>query len=650
PYGKDDILYQTGDLVRYLSDGNLDFIGRADQQVQIRGFRIELGEIETQINALDNIHSSVVVVADEQLIAYICTESETQESTSITDIKTQLQKQLPSYMLPSVFMFIEHIPLTANGKVDKKALPKPDASDKGEYIKPKGQAEQKLASIWAQLLKISVEKISADGNFFELGGHSLLSVKLVSEIRQQFNAEISIRDIFEYSQLAQLSKHISQAKGKQLPTIKAIKHEHKILLPSFAQQRLWFIDKMDGGSVHYNMPSALHMRGDFKVDVAQQAFVEIIKRHESLRTVFIDGDEGLMQVIKQSFAFKLKEIDLTQLAGTEQQKIAHEAIQKDATKAFNLSTDLMLRVSYLNLAADEGIMLFNMHHIASDGWSMGVLVNEFVQLYKSLLTGQESPLAPLPIQYADYAYWQRHWLQGEVLDKQLAYWDRQLAELPSVHSLPLDYERPQYQTFNGAFHAFEVGDDTLKALQKIVRDKHLTLFMLMHAAFSLLLSRYSNNSDIVIGTAVANRRQKELEPLIGFFVNTLVLRADCSGNPTFGEFLTQIKNTNLDAQENQDVPFEHLVERLQPNRSTSHGALFQINLTMNTNETEILSLPDVELSPVAGEDSDQSSAKFELTLSIDQTKSGLQFSFHYNNDLFKESSIKRLSCGLVMLL
>ncbi|HHL32702.1 MAG TPA: amino acid adenylation domain-containing protein, partial [Oceanospirillales bacterium] len=525
----DDILYQTGDLVRYLSDGSLDFIGRADQQVQIRGFRIELGEIETQINAIENINSSVLIVDNEQLIAYVCTESDTPEAEIVAAIKTQLQQQLPSYMLPSVFVFIEHIPLTANGKLDKKALPRADATDiQSQYLAPVGEVEQKLASIWAQLLKFPVDKISADGNFFELGGHSLLSVKLVSEIRQQFKAEISIRDIFEYPQLAQLGRHISQAEGSQLPPIKPVKRKDNKIVPSFAQQRLWFIDQMDGGSAHYNMPSALRLQGNFKIDVAQQAFTEIIQRHESLRTVFIDDNDGPLQVIQNQFDFTIKTTDLRQLAASKKKQTVMQAIEKDATQAFDLSQDLMLRVSYLKLSDDEGILLFNMHHIASDGWSTGILVNEFVRLYESILTGKANPLAPLPIQYADYAYWQRNWLQGEVLDKQLNYWDRQLAELPQIHSLPLDYERPQYQTFNGEAYAFKVGADTLKGLQKIVRDKKITLFMLMHAAFSLLLSRYSNNNDIVIGTAVANRRQKELESLIGFFVNTLVLRADCS--------------------------------------------------------------------------------------------------------------------------
>ncbi|HHL31338.1 MAG TPA: non-ribosomal peptide synthetase, partial [Oceanospirillales bacterium] len=619
--------------------------------------RVELGEIEQQLLQIAAVGNCVLLlredqVGQQQLVAYVVlTDHKQQTAEQIKSIRDSLAEKLPDYMLPAVFMRIEQVPLTPNGKVDKKALPKPDAADiQGQYTKPQGETEQHLVNIWAQLLKLPAEKISADGNFFELGGHSLLSVKLVSEIRQQFKAEISIRDVFEYPQLSQLGRHISQAAGSQLPPIKPVTRQDNKLTPSFAQQRLWFIDQMDGGSAHYNMPSALRLQGDFKVTVAEQAFTTIIQRHESLRTVFIDGNDGPLQVIKNQFDFTIKTTDLRQLTATKKKQTIAQAIEKDATQAFDLSQDLMLRVSYLKLSDDAGILLFNMHHIASDGWSTGILVNEFVRLYESILTGKENPLSPLPIQYADYAYWQRNWLQGEVLDKQLNYWDGQLAELPQVHSLPLDYERPQYQTFNGGAYAFEVGADTLKGLRKIVRDKNITLFMLMHAAFSLLLARYSNNNDIVIGTVVANRRQKELEPIIGFFINTLVLRADCSGNPTFSDFLTQIKNTNLDAQENQDVPFEHLVERLQPDRSTSHGALFQISLNMNNNETEILSLPGVKLSPADTEQRQQLSTKFELTLGVTEADDGLQLGFQYNKDLFKESSIKRLSHGFKLLL
>ncbi|MBL4660354.1 MAG: amino acid adenylation domain-containing protein, partial [Alcanivoracaceae bacterium] len=329
----------------------------------------------------------------------------------------------------------------------------------------------------------------------------------------------------------------------------------------------------------------------------------------------------------------------------QEQAIA-KAIEQDNKLIFDLSNDLMLRVSYLCISNNEGLLLFNMHHIASDGWSMGILIDEFVKLYSSNLKGKANPLAPLTIQYADYAHWQRNWLSGEVLESQLTYWDGQLANLPQVHNLPLDFERPAFQTFNGAQHHFTIDNNTSKQLKSIALEHQSTLFMLIHAAFSILLSRYSNSTDIVIGTPVANRLQKELEGLIGFFVNTLILRADCSKNSSFLEFLKQVRNTNLDAQSNQDVPFEHLVDRLNPPRSTSHNALFQIMLSMDTNEEYELVLPNVNLSIQSRQ---QVTAKFDLSLNV-VDENELVFNFEYNTDLFNAQTIERLAAGLQSLL
>ena len=424
---------------------------------------------------------------------------------------------------------------------------------------------------------------------------------------------------------------------------------------SYAQKRLWFLDQMDGGSSHYNLPGVINIIGDFKVDVAQVAFSQIIKRHETLRTIFVGGNKEPLQVIHEKFKFIINETDFSELTVDAQDLLVKSAIKQDAELPFDLSNDLMLRVGYLHLSEKEGVMLFNMHHIASDGWSIGILVNEFITLYRSNLEGKPNPLTPLTIQYADYAQWQSNWLGGGVLEQQLRYWDKQLADLPQVHNLPLDFERPKFQTYNGATHHFIVDNEILKCLNNIALKEQATLFMLVHAAFSILLSRYSNSNDIVIGTPIANRQQKELEGLIGFFVNTMVLRADCSGNPSFIEFLTQIKNTNIDAQTNQDVPFEHLVDRLKPVRSTSHNALFQIMLSMNTNEEFELKLPNVNLSTRTNEDI---IAKFDLVMNAvpiyndDQhnKESGLHCYFEYNTDLFNPKTIEHLASSMQRLL
>ena len=580
---------------------------------------------------------------EKRLVAYFISDSAMQEAELINDIRTSLQDHLPDYMIPSVFMRLAHFPLTANGKIDHKALPMPDVTESiGGYVPPEGEIEQSLVRIWAELLKIPADKISSHANFFDLGGHSLLSIRLIAEVRSVFDCELSVRQVFESPQLSQFAQQILASATAARPRITKLQDRGNQFTPSYAQQRLWFIDQMDGGSVHYNMPSAMHMHGDFKVDVAQAAFTQIIGRHESLRTVFADGSKGPLQVIHKEFDFSIRQTDLSKLTAKAQQQAIEDAIKGDANQVFDLCTDLMLRVAYLRINDDEGIMLFNMHHIASDGWSIGVLVDEFVKLYHSNLEGKPNPLPPLNIQYADYAHWQRNWLSGDVLEEQLNYWDKQLADLPQVHHLPLDYERPEFKTFNGATHRFKVDNTVLTQLKGIAQENQVTLFMLMHAVFSILLSRYSNSSDIVIGTPVANRLQKELAGLIGFFVNTLVLRANCADNPSFVEFLEQIKNTNLDAQANQDVPFEHLVDRLKPARSTSHNALFQIMLSMDTNETFELELPNVSLSSLTNK---KVAAKFDLSLYVAEAED-LELVFEYNTDLFTAQSIERLAIGL----
>ena len=648
-------LYRTGDLVRCLDDGNLEFIGRVDHQVKIRGFRIELGEIEQQIIAHKDVRLSVVLVTEEQkLVAYFTTDSSTEESKLISDIRSLLQNYLPDYMVPSVFVKLDCFPVNANGKVDRKSLPLPDMVGFDDYVAPVGKVEQGLVNIWAQLLKVPAENISAKANFFELGGHSLLSVRLLGEVRTTFGCELSVREVFEIPQLSAFAQKITDSHTSIRPQVTVSERHSHQLVTSYAQQRLWFIDKMDGGSAHYNMPFAMQLHGDFKVDAAQMAFSQIIARHESLRTVFVDSKNGPLQLIRKQFKFNISEIDISQLTVDAQKKTVNAAINKDALKSFDLKDDLMLRVSFFHLSDDEGVLLFNMHHIASDGWSIGVLMNEFVKLYQSNIDGKEALLKPLAIQYADYAYWQRQWLRGEVLESQLSYWDRQLADLPQVHALPLDFERPEYQSFNGGSYQFKLSNSDLKSLESIALANEVSLFMLIHAAFSILLSRYSNSSDIVIGTPVANRTDSQLEGLIGFFVNTLILRTDCSENQPFVEFLKQIKNTNLDAQANQDVPFEHLVDRINPSRNTSHNALFQIMFNMNTNEQIEFKLPNVTLSLLT---SSEVIAKFDLMLNAivinhdeNETESGLNCSFVYNTDLFKTQTIERLAESLQSLL
>ncbi len=641
-------LYKTGDLVRYLADGHLEFIARTDEQVKIHGYRIELGEIQHHIETCQGVLSSVVLIYGDKdtarLVTYFTIEASTEKIKVVEHIRQVLQKYLPDYMIPSVFIVLDKLPINSNGKIDRNALPDPVILD-DVYVAPVGAIEKALSKVWAELLKCPQEKISAHADFFEMGGHSLLTIRLIAEIRSEFNSELSVRAVFEKPKLSEMAGLISKSTSRRRPKIIKSQRMDDLVLPSYAQQRLWFIDQMDEGSTHYNMPSALRVDGQFEVAKAQEAFTQIIQRHESLRTVFIEGEEGPLQLIRVAFEFKINQIDLTHL-GTKKQNLAIDlGIKNEAEKAFNLSEDLMLRASFLNLGSDQGILLFNMHHIASDGWSMGLLVKEFMQFYQTSSNNKVNSLKALEIQYADYAHWQRHWLKDQVLDDQLNYWQDQLAELPQVHSLQLDFKRPQFQTFNGAWHHFSIDADVVVSLKSIALNNQATLFMVIHAVFSILLSRYSNSFDVLIGTPVANRLQKELESLIGFFVNTLVLRADCSNNPTFENFLAQIKNTHLSAQANQDIPFEYLVDQLNPKRNTSHNALFQIMLSMDTNEVSEFSLPDIKLTSYP---SHKVNSKFDLSLFVVDGEN-FEFIFEYNTDLFNAGSIQRLADSLVEL-
>jgi amino acid adenylation domain-containing protein len=434
------------------------------------------------------------------------------------------------------------------------------------------------------------------------------------------------------------------------PPISRVERVENSLPLSFAQQRLWFIDQLDSGSTHYNMPAALKVQGRFDEDLAEQAFRRIIERHEPLRTIFVRADEQPTQVIREAFEFTLRRVDLRGIARAQQDALVQEAARADAATGFDLAGSLMLRAGFLRLSGDEGVLLVNMHHIASDGWSMGLLTREFVQQYGALSRGQHNPLAPLTVRYADYAQWQRNWLVGEVLEQQLGYWDKQLAGLPAVHSVPLDRPRPARQSVEGARHVLMLDAATLRDLRQLAQDHQATLFMVLHAALSVLLARYGNSNDIVIGTPVANRLQKELEDVIGFFVNTLVLRTDCSDNPRFVDFLSSVKTVNLDAQANQDVPFEYLVERIKPSRSGQYSPLFQIMFSLGFNNgTDVASaaLNDVSFTPLENGDVP---AKFELLFNASESPTGLALSIDYNIALFEASTIERLAGSLALLL
>ncbi|WDD98092.1 non-ribosomal peptide synthetase [Thalassomonas actiniarum] len=652
-------LYKTGDLVRQLADGNLEFLGRIDHQVKIRGFRIELGEIEQVLASCEQVLDALVLVTENEqqepaLAAYLVVEGYSgyagDELADLQDaIKQLLQQRLPAFMIPAFFVLLDKMPLTANGKVDRKALPEAQSGRlTSAYQAPSGEAELALAQIFARLLGLTEKEISASASFFELGGHSLLAVRLVSAIRERFAIEMQVKDVFESSVLEVLARRIQKAEtGVVRKQVTAVSQDKKELPASFSQQRLWFIDQMEGGSSHYNMPAAFIVNGNFDLAAAESALTEIIHRHQVLRTVFADSDSGVRQHIVQDFDFTLADIDLSAVSGEEQSELLKEKINQQRAYVFDLKADLMLKVTYFSLAATRGALVFNMHHIAADGWSIGVMLQEFSQLYQGAVSGQVVTLEPLSLQYGDYACWQHDFLAGDVLEQQLAYWQQQLNQLPLVHNLPLDFDRPKIQGFAGATTSLQLDGGRLKQLQALALEHNITLFMLLHGAFSLVLSRHSNTADIVIGTPVANRLQKELEPLVGCFINTLVLRLDCSGEQSLADFLARVKDVNLEAQQHQDVPFEHLVEHLNPVRDLGYSPLFQIMFTMNTTQSQEFALGELDFTPL---DEDRVEAKYELTLNAIESEAGLELVFEYNTALFSNQRIQGLAQNLTILL
>ncbi|WDE09224.1 amino acid adenylation domain-containing protein [Thalassomonas viridans] len=656
-------MYKTGDLVRWLPDGNIEFLGRIDHQVKIRGFRIELGEIEYQLSSHDEVNDAVVVAlpnedGDKRLVAYVTHDNAGEMLAGddkaqalrhgfIESLKVTLSRDLQDYMVPSVFVVLEQLPLTPNGKVDRKGLPAPDMSlQQSAYVAPGTETEKQLCEIWQEVL--GLEQVGITDNFFELGGHSLLATKLVATVNTRLGVEAQLKLLFSAPTVAEFSSELAAlVPAPERPAIYPVSRE-QALFSSFAQQRLWLLDKIDGGSAHYNMPGALRLTGDLNIEALTRGVNTIVERHESLRTYFIEGNDGQpLQIIRPFESIAVPVTDLSLLPAAERESGLADLISAEAGKPFDLEADLMLRVRLVKVSYHEHVLLVTMHHIASDGWSMGVLINEFSTLYGAYMRGEENPLPPLEIQYADYAQWQRNWLQGEVLDKQLGYWQEQLAGLPVVHNLPLDKARPKVQSFKGTSHYSAINSKVSEKLNGLCRKIGGTLFMGLHAAFSVLLSRYSNETDIVIGSPIANREQAEVAKLIGFFVNTLVLRSDLSGKPSFAALLEQSKQMLLDAYAHQQVPFEQLVETLQPERSLSHSALFQVMLVLHNNEEGTLELPGLSLSPV---EQLPELAKYDLSLNVTENASGLHLEWKYNTNLFDADTIARLAKHFELLL
>ena len=635
-------LYRTGDLVRYRAGGELEYMGRADHQVKVRGYRIELGEIEAALSQHPSVRDVVVVTRDQQdchkrLIAYFVAE----HTVAVSELRSFLAERLPDFMVPSVFMALDALPLSPNGKVDRRALPEPDltqAEQRTGYAAPKSTVEEILCGIWSSVLQVA--DIGVDDDFFARGGHSLLATRVVSKIRTAFNVELPLRTMFEAPTVAELAGRIEQAIGAGSATlpIKRVSRDNPLPL-SFAQQRLWFLDQLEPGRVDYNIPVAVRLTGPLNVDALEQTLNAVMQRHEVLRTTFAIHDGQPVQVIHPHQWLPLPSVSLSDLTPQEREAAVKTRVEEEAQTPFDLTVGPLMRARLLHLSADEHVLMVTMHHSVSDGWSLRVLVKEVASLYEAFTSDATSQLDELPIQYADYAAWQREWLQGAVVDEQLSYWKRQLDGAPPVLELPADRPRPPVQTHRGAVAIFKLNANLTRSLRDLSRSEEVTLFMTLVAGWQTLLHRYSGQKDIVVGIPVAGRNQAELEGLIGFFVNTLVLRTDLGGEPSFRDLMQRVKEVALAAYAHQDVPFEKLVEELQPQRNMSHSPLFQVTISLQNNAEEEWTLPGLKLDSLPRE---TVSAKFDLSLTMIETQNEIDCSLEYNTDLFDAIRIERM--------
>jgi len=638
--------YDTGDLARYLPDGNLEFLGRKDHQVKIRGFRIELGEIETALARHPAIREAVVLALEDRpgerrLAAYLVPSGEA--APAVGELRRHLQETLPDYMVPSAFVTLEAMPRTPNGKVNRKALPAPDRTSTPHArgaVAPRDAVEDLLAALWADVL--GLPSVGVFDDFFELGGHSLLATRLVSRIRDSLQVELPLSSLFECSTVAALAERIREShrdpEGRSAPPIEPVSRDEPLPL-SFAQQRLWFLDQMAPGDVAYNLPGAVRLRGSLSAAALEKSLRELVRRHEVLRTTFANVRGRPEQVIAPEPSVGLGCVDLGGLSPDARESELKRLADEEARRPFDLACGPLFRAALVRLGAEDHAVLFGMHHIIADGWSMGVLIDEVAALYEAFRRGRPATLPDLPVQYADYAHWQRQWLQGDVIQRQLAFWKSQLGDSPAVLELPTDRPRPPVQTYRGASRTIRLSSELSRKLRELSRREGTTLYMTLLAAFQTLLHRYSGQGDVSIGSPVAGRTHSELERLIGLFVNTLVLRARFAGDPTFQELLRQVRGASLDAFAHQELPFEQLVEALQPVRALSHSPLFQAMFVLQNTPRRELRLSGLTWTPLPFQ---ARIAKFDLTLAMTETDEGLVGSLEYNRDLFDAATIDRM--------
>jgi amino acid adenylation domain-containing protein len=645
-------MYRTGDRVRCRFDGAFEFVGRVDLQVQIRGFRVEPEEIEAVLRTHPLVSDAVVTVveagAERSLAAYLVpAPGAAPEPASLRD---HLRLHVPDHMVPASYTVLVEVPRTPSGKVDRRRLPAPEVAeaDAAGFAALRSGVEEVLAAIWRELLDRT--RVGAHDDFFELGGHSLLATRLVSRLRGIFGVELPLRTVFERPALADLAAAVEEALARgsrpQAPPLERVPRERPLPL-SFAQQRLWFLHLLAPESPAYNLFDSVEFRGPLALGSLAASFREIVRRHEVLRTRFQAVGGEPLQVAVPAAPLPLPVVDLSGLGEAAGLPLARDLGGREVLRPFDLAAGPLLRVRVLRLAPERHAVILTQHHVVSDGWSQGILARELSALYRAFSAGRQPSLPELPIQYADFAAWQRGWLVGEALERQLSYWRRQLAgPLPAL-DLPTDRPRPAELSSAGRRVARQVPRELTEALRALSNQHGATLFMTVLAAFQCLLGRLTAQRDVLVGSPVAGRNRAEIEPLIGFFVNTLVLRTDLSGEPSFGELIQRVRATALAAFAHQDLPFERLVEDLQPTRDLSRSPLFQVSFVFAAGAAPGRpDLPGLTLRPFPLLDN---ASMFDLTLFVEEGPEGLSLVASFRRQLFDATTVQRLLSSLESL-
>jgi len=641
-------LYRSGDLARWLPDGNVEFLGRSDTQVKVRGHRIELGEVEAALAGHEAVAEAAVTARDDlpggrYLAAYVVAAPGRHPETLETALRSYLKERLPGPMVPATFVRMESLPRLDNGKLDREGLPAPDlrSVSPSDSVPPATPIEELIAGVWADLL--GMETVGADDDFFGLGGHSLLAAQAVARLRGLLHVDLTLRDLLEEPTVAGLAGRLEavgrEADGRPaVPPVRRRDRDGPLPLSS-AQSRLWFIDQLHPGSAAYSIPIVLRIRGGLDEEALRGGLSEIVRRHEALRTTFAAVDGTPVQIIAAPQPLDLSPTDLTDRPADRRPDEAQRLIAAEARRGFDLAAGPLFRVRLLRLGPRDHVLVLAVHHIVFDGRSTEVFFTELDALYRAYSHGRGSPLPEPPLQYADYALWEQERLQDGSLEPHLAFWMQRLGDAGPPLDLPLDHPRPSLPTVEGALLSDTLPRPLGDALRHLGRRQGATLFMVLLAAFYTLLHRLTGRTDIVVGTAVANRDRTETQGIIGLLANTLALRADLAGNPRFDEFLQRVRRNTLQAYAHQEAPFDRLVDELRPRRASGHTPLFPVMFDLHAAPPQPPELAGLDVEPL---EVDTGTAKFDFNVEVTDGPDGLDVQVYYNTGLFAAPTMRRL--------